>query len=292
MTLIKVPERTLRRKSARVSVVIPAHNERDTIADVVLAAHNGLRHLDVPGEVVVSASGCTDDTATVADAAGARVIEAPIGKGAAIMKGVAASDGDVVCLIDGDLEYYGQTPLVALLVEPILQGMADACISDLYWRPIYPDQWLNAFFVPLAGRLFPEILPKVGSTPWSGQRAAVRKHWPTSVPDDFTADLAIVLHWNLHAERLRPVLTDDWFNPIRPKPELLALDYELLARTAIDLGRLNPLDRPRLDAWFKVVQKLVDGYDAERHNPQQYEREILNTSWSELRDQLGGGSSS
>lgn len=111
----------------------------------------------MPGEVIVSASGCSDETATVASAAGARVVDAPKGKGAAITNGVEASKGEIVCLTDGDLHYYGPIPLVTLLVEPILQGIADACISDLYWRPIYPDQWLNAFFVPLAGQLFPEI---------------------------------------------------------------------------------------------------------------------------------------
>jgi glucosyl-3-phosphoglycerate synthase len=288
MTLRKVRDRTIHRKSVPVSVVIPAHNERQTIADVVGAAQDGLRQLGVPGEIIVSASGCSDDTATVAAAAGARAVEAPIGKGVAITTGVAASEGEIVCITDGDLEYYGPVPLVALLVEPILQGVADACISDLYWRPIYPDQWLNAFFVPFAGQLFPEVLPKVGSTPWSGQRAAVRELWPESLPGDFTADLAIVMHWNEHAERLRPVLANDWYNPIRPKPKQLELDYDLLVRTAIRAGRLSKDAQPRLDAWFAVVQGLVASYDPERHVPRDYEREVLQVSWSELRNQLSG----
>jgi glucosyl-3-phosphoglycerate synthase len=65
----------------KVSVVIPAHNERDTIAEVVSEARRGLDLLTVEGEVVVSASGCTDDTADVASAADARVVTAPVGKG-------------------------------------------------------------------------------------------------------------------------------------------------------------------------------------------------------------------
>ncbi|MGH3876505.1 MAG: glycosyltransferase [Actinophytocola sp.] len=287
MTIEKVHARTLERRSANISVVIPAHNEAATIANVIEAARAGLRHMDTPGEVIVSASGCTDSTAEVAHECGAEVIIAPIGKGAAIKEGVKKANGDIVCLVDGDLDYYGAVPLVALLVEPLLQGIADATIADLYWRPIYPDQWLHAFFAPVAGHLFPELLPKAGSTPWSGQRSATRELWPESLPDNFTADLALVLHWNEHAERLRPVLADDWFNPLRPKPELLAMDYELLATNAVERGRLLPAARPRLDAWFRAVQDLVDGYDPQQHDPREYERRALNASITELRTRLG-----
>jgi hypothetical protein len=66
-----------------------------------------------------------------------------------------------------------------------------SAISDLYWRPLYPQMWLHAFFAPLAGMLFPEVLPKCGSTPWSGQRAALRELWPSELPDDFTVDLEL-----------------------------------------------------------------------------------------------------
>lgn len=286
MTLDKMPARTLVRKSASVSVVIPAHNEEATITRVIDDARSGLRLLGMNGEVIVSASGCTDATAEVALNHGVEVVHARIGKGAAIKEGVKKAGGEIICLVDGDLDYYGTVPLVALLVEPLLQGIADASISDLYWRPIYPDQWLHAFFAPLAGRLFPEILPKVGSTPWSGQRAALRALWPDSLPDNFTVDLALVLYWNQHAERLRPVLADDWFNPIRPKPELLAMDYDLLVRHAIERGRLAADMRSRLDAWFATVQKLVDGYDPQRHDSKSYEEVVLETSLAALRTQL------
>ncbi|MGB3439043.1 MAG: glycosyltransferase [Actinophytocola sp.] len=290
MTLNKIQARTLVRKKGKISVVIPAHNEAETIAQAIADARLGLDMLKAPGEVVVSASGCTDGTADVASEHGAKVVISPIGKGAAIKEGVRQSVGDVICLVDGDLTYYGPIPLVALLVEPILAGIADATISDLYWRPIFPDQWFNAFFAPLAGRLFPEMLAKAGSTPWSGQRAAARSLWPEKLPDNFTVDLALVLHWNWHADRFRPVPADDWFNPIRPKPELLAMDYDLLVRAAIAHGRTTPDMRPYLDQWFSVVQDLVDGYDEKVHNPREYEAAALERSLAELRTQLAGRS--
>lgn len=283
MSIDKPRARTLTRRRAKVSVVVPAHNEAETIAEVVASAYDGLKALDTEGEVIVSASGCTDDTAERALDAGAQVVDAPIGKGAAILRGIAASTGDIVCLIDGDLQYFGEKPLVAVLTEPILRGIADACIGNLYWRPVFPDQWLNGFFAPLAGLLFPEILPKVGSTPWSGQRAAERQLWPTTLPDGYTSDLAIVLHWNDHATMLRPVLTDDWFNPVRPKPELLALDFELLVGHAIERGRLTESARPALNAWFEDVQRRVDAYRDGEHEPIAYQKRLFEASLAGLR---------
>jgi glucosyl-3-phosphoglycerate synthase len=146
-----VPERTLVDNSASVTVIVPAHNEQDTVAEVVTDAYHGLAALNAEGEVVVSASACTDNTAHVATDAGAQVVTAPAGKGAAISAGLQQASGDIICLIDGDLRYFGATPLVTLLVDPILRGIADACISDLYWRALYPQLWLHGFFAPVAG---------------------------------------------------------------------------------------------------------------------------------------------
>ncbi|WP_406631929.1 glycosyltransferase [Amycolatopsis sp. WGS_07] len=263
--------------------MLPAHNEESTVAAAVTAARQGISALGVEGEVIVSASGCTDRTAEVAKDSGASVVIAGKGKGEAIVQGVKSAAGEIVCLMDADLEYYGETPLVALLVDPILRGIADATISNLYWRPIYPDQWLNGFFAPLAGLFLPEILPKVGSTPWSGQRAARRDLWPKVLPAGFTSDLAITLHWNEHASRLRSVLADDWFNPIRPKPELLAQDFRLLVEHAIGRGRIPVGLKPDLEAWFSRIEAIIDGYDENDPDPMGFEKNLLETSVRELR---------
>ncbi|MFE9968214.1 glycosyltransferase family 2 protein [Streptomyces sp. NPDC005525] len=219
-------------RSATVTVVVPAHNEEETVAEVVEQAARGLTLVGVVGEVIVAASGCTDSTAERAESAGARVVEAPAGKGKALNAGVKAAHGDIVCLVDGDFRYYGEVPISAVLIEPILQGVAEATIADLYWRPLYPQMWLNGFFVPMAGHLYPEILPKVGTTPWSGQRAVLRSHWPDDSPDDFTVDLSLLLDWNESGVRMRPVICDDWTNPQRPKPDLIGKEFELLVQHA------------------------------------------------------------
>lgn len=83
-----------------VSVVIPAYNEAHGIAQVI----ERVRVVLPDAEIVVVDDCSQDDTATVAHAAGARVIRHPInrGNGAAVKTGIRRARGDVVLLMDAD----------------------------------------------------------------------------------------------------------------------------------------------------------------------------------------------
>ncbi len=83
-----------------VSVVIPAYNEAHGIAQVVERIRMVLPH----AEIVVVDDCSQDETAHVAQAAGARVIRHPInrGNGAAVKTGIRRAHGEVVLLMDAD----------------------------------------------------------------------------------------------------------------------------------------------------------------------------------------------
>ena len=85
---------------AKVSVVIPAFNESESIADLVHAIQR--RYPDF--EIVVIDDGSADNTAEVAADAGARVFIHPynIGNGAAIKSGIREATGDIFVFMDGD----------------------------------------------------------------------------------------------------------------------------------------------------------------------------------------------
>lgn len=94
----------------RLSVVVPAYDEADRIAETVrrlgseLAEEVGEGHL----EIVVVDDGSTDGTADAALAAGAsQVVIQPVnrGKGAAVRLGALAARGRVVAFTDADLAY-------------------------------------------------------------------------------------------------------------------------------------------------------------------------------------------
>jgi glycosyltransferase involved in cell wall biosynthesis len=104
----------------KVSFLIPAYNEAATIGEVL----ERVAALGLDSQVVVVDDGSTDDTAAIAEAAGAVIIRQPNrGKGAAIRAAIAAADGDIAVIQDADMEY---DPVdVPDLIEPIVRGVAD-----------------------------------------------------------------------------------------------------------------------------------------------------------------------
>ncbi len=83
-----------------LSIIIPAKNESGAIASVVEIATDSYPD----AEIIVVDDGSTDDTASVAAAAGANVISHPesLGNGAAIKSGARAASGSILAFMDGD----------------------------------------------------------------------------------------------------------------------------------------------------------------------------------------------
>jgi glycosyltransferase involved in cell wall biosynthesis len=89
-----------------VSVVIPCLNEAENIERCVSAALLALKQMGVEGEVVVADNDSEDDSAKLAEAAGARVVVEPRrGYGSAYLAGFAASTGRYIVMADADLTY-------------------------------------------------------------------------------------------------------------------------------------------------------------------------------------------
>jgi glycosyltransferase involved in cell wall biosynthesis len=82
------------------------------------------------GEVLVVADGCSDLTAQVAKAAGARVLEYQPnrGKGGAVAAGVASMTQDTLVLLDADLINLTSKHVLAML-EPINKNEADTTVG-------------------------------------------------------------------------------------------------------------------------------------------------------------------
>jgi len=85
----------------KVSVIIPAYNEAQSIGDVV----KKIKTLNPNFEIVVINDGSTDDTSAVARDAGADLVYSHpynIGNGAAVKSGIRIATGDILVFMDGD----------------------------------------------------------------------------------------------------------------------------------------------------------------------------------------------
>jgi glycosyltransferase involved in cell wall biosynthesis len=89
-----------------VSVVIPCLNEAENIESCVRAALEAIVRMGVHGEVVVADNNSEDDSARLAEQAGARVVvERRRGYGSAYLAGFEASRGRYIVMADADLTY-------------------------------------------------------------------------------------------------------------------------------------------------------------------------------------------
>ncbi len=111
--------------SPKISVIIPAYNEEQSIGLVLDDLPQQQLH-----EIIVVDNHCTDNTAQVAQKHGARVVYEPQrGYGSACLKGMASlTDPNIVVFVDGDYSDYPEE--IFQLVAPILAGEQDFVLGS------------------------------------------------------------------------------------------------------------------------------------------------------------------
>jgi glycosyltransferase involved in cell wall biosynthesis len=140
-----------------VVMILPAHDEEATVADVVRRAPAFL--FGHPVEVVVVDDGSTDRTGESAAAAGATVhsLGHNCGLGAAVREGLAWAverGAAATAFLDADGEYAPEE--LAALVAPILEGRADYVVGSRFAglpRAMRPQRWLGNRALTLAMKL-------------------------------------------------------------------------------------------------------------------------------------------
>lgn len=93
-------------EAIEVSVIIPCLNEEKTVARCIEIARNAMQRAGIPGEVVISDNGSTDQSVAIANQNGARVVHAARkGYGNALICGMRAAQGKYLVMGDADGSY-------------------------------------------------------------------------------------------------------------------------------------------------------------------------------------------
>lgn len=198
-------------RKARVAVLIPCMNEELTVAKTVEDFRKALPQ----ATVYVYDNNSTDDTAVVAERAGAVVgYEVRPGKGNVIRRMFTEIDADFYIMVDGDDTYdaSGAPQMLDMLIAgnvDMVVGARDGAHDD-HQRAghAFGNRMFNRIYTTLFGREFTDI--------FSGYRAFNRR-FVKSFPA-VSAGFEIETELSVHASQLRLPVAEITF-PYRDRPE-------------------------------------------------------------------------
>ncbi len=261
----------------RVSVVLPALNESETIGQICATIRERLMGArPIVDELLVIDCSSTDGTSEVARRNGARVYDVadllpqmPVapGKGEALWRSLSAASGDIVVWIDSDIRNF--TPgFVTRLVAPLLTDPTLSFVKAFYRRPmvrgdeLVPDEGgrvTELLARPLLAAFFPELCgfaqPLAGE--YAGRVEALRRI-PFFTGYSVEVGLLIDLLEVIGLDALAQVDLGERIHRNKPLADLAPMAYGIsrtILRRAEERGRLRstmelpsaPLLRPTPD---------------------------------------------
>ncbi len=164
----------------KVAVIIPAFNEESRIKTVLEAA----LQCKLATEIIVVSDGSSDETVRMASGIkGVRVLDLPfnMGKGGAMVAGVAGTKAEIVAFVDADLRGL-KGEHIDQIIRPLIERRCDMCVGIFRGGEFWSDT---------AQRISPYI---------SGQRAMTRRLFE-SIPALTEVRMGVEVTINYHSRR-------------------------------------------------------------------------------------------
>lgn len=184
----------------KVSIILPAHNEEQTIGATIRAFHAVLPEAElwvVNNNSTDGTERCARETLAELNAKGGVLVEPRQGKGNAVRRAFHEINADIYVLADADMTY--PAGRVRDLIQPILDGQADMTVGDRHSDGHYRKEnkrrmhrFGNRLVQSLVNRLFRASLVDI----MSGYRAFNRlfvKNYPILV-EGFEIETDMTLH--------------------------------------------------------------------------------------------------
>jgi glycosyltransferase involved in cell wall biosynthesis len=166
--------------TGEIAILIPAYNEEERIEKTINAAKN-------LGEVYVADDASTDKTKELAEFAEATVISAPynMGKGGVLNFALPKTQGDIILLLDADLEESCQEG--AKIIRAVFEG-ADLAVG------LFRSHGGFGLVRRIASFLLYLQTGHYYRAPLSGQRAARKEVWQQLTPfaSGFSIEVAML----------------------------------------------------------------------------------------------------
>jgi glycosyltransferase involved in cell wall biosynthesis len=177
-----------------VSIILPAFNEAATIDEVLrgILEIAPTRKPEESWEVLVVDDGSSDETASIAERDGVRVVRHPynIGNGAAVKTGIRASKGEILVLMDADGQHRPEEIpklLDALEHHVMVVGARQADGQANWWRHA-ANALYNSFASYVTGRRIPDL-----TSGFRVVRAGVARRFLYLLPNTFSYPTTITL---------------------------------------------------------------------------------------------------
>lgn len=237
----------------RFTFAVIGHDEGSTLRYVLDQALAATR----PGDCVWFVdSASTDDSRSIAQAAGVEVLTAPLGKGRAVQTALDRCREGVLCLVDADIQY-SEHNIPLRLREAMEHEDVDLLLGD-YQQPTRRRVVTSAIFRPLAAALFPAVADL--HRPLSGFRALRAGMNLAPVPAGYGVETHLDIQVHLMGGRIGVCNLGRYQGPLRDYVHSPAMSADVAAAIldlATEHGLLHPSARPAWNAWVDDVIALV-----------------------------------
>ncbi|OGF65591.1 MAG: hypothetical protein A2Y62_12770 [Candidatus Fischerbacteria bacterium RBG_13_37_8] len=147
----------MNQEKKEVTILMPCLNESGTIKVCIERAKKLLKEHNIDGEIIISDNGSTDGSQTIAEKAGARVLDCPIkGYGAALQYGIEQAKGKFILMGDSDDSYHFDE---AFPMIEMLRNKFDLCMGSRLKGDIKPgampllNRYVGTPFITFMGKL-------------------------------------------------------------------------------------------------------------------------------------------